>query len=83
MRIILKDGWLLIQLKNKVLCILCNKAITCCKSKLLKPSKSIKHIERALNISKENINDSNDKDTLSHNNKITSQNTVNGCIIYV
>jgi len=56
--------------KNKAFCILCNKAITYCKSKLLKHSKSIKHIERALNISKENINDSNDEDIPSHNDKI-------------
>jgi len=64
-------GWLAPHpTDNKALCTICNKAITCCKSKLLKHSKSVKHIERALNVSKESINDNNEKDILSHNDRI-------------
>lgn len=67
-------GWLAPHpTDNKALCTLCNKAITCCKSKLIKHSKSVKHIERALNISKENIsnNENNDnRDSLSHSDKV-------------
>jgi len=37
--------------------------------KIIKTFK-VKHIERALNVSKENINDSNEKDILSHNDRI-------------
>lgn len=40
-------GWLAPHpMDNKALCTFCNKAITCCKSKLIKHSKSVKHMYR-------------------------------------
>ena len=57
--------------ENKAFCTFCDKTITCCKSKLLKHSQSVKHIERSLNQSdKENVNHHNNRNILSYNDKI-------------